>query len=315
MYMIDHQYVFKRVSEHHISDLQIISLSAFGFDPGKSYYINKNSTAAFGIPYLGFIAYSSEGEPAAFYGIYSQPLIKDGRLIHAAQSGDTMTHKAHIGKGLFVHLANLTYQLAKELGVEFVFGFPNENSFPGFQRKLEWKFKEQLVEYRFRVFTFPLSKLVKKMPFLNHIYSVYQRIVLKILSKKGNCFSSSALSSKIGGVNRTQEFYKYKFKFSNFIILLKQINVWLKVDGFLFIGDIQFSNEVDYDLVLKKIKWLAFFLGTDTIIFQTSPDTNLDFAFSKKGKGKKAYFVGFRDLNTTVNPCDYKFVFGDVDTF
>ena len=72
---------------------------------------------------------------------------------------------------------------------------------------------------------------------------------------------------------------------------------------------------MDYTVIMKKIKWLAFFLGTDTIIFQTSPNTNLDVALSKKYLSENAYFIGFRDLNTTVNPCDYKFVFGDVDTF
>jgi hypothetical protein len=308
-------YYFKRITPELYHDLLIISKSAFGFEPGIDYYINKNNTSKFGIPDLGFIAYYKDGTPAAFYGVYSCPLIFNKERFHAAQSGDTMTHKDHMGKGLFTLLAQKTYELAKELGVDFVFGFPNNNSFPGFQKKLDWKFKEQLKEYRLKVATIPLCKLVKRIGILKPLYNLYTRFVIFIFCQKGKTFPNSIIEERVGGVERTDEFYQYKFKFDNFILNLNGINIWMKLDGFLFLGDIERKSNCDYNKLMKKIKRLSFFLGVDTIILQTSPDTFLDNQFKKHFSSTNEYFVGFRDLNIEVKPENFKFVFGDVDTF
>src|SRR6478609_7777542 len=88
-------YRFERINESHYVDLCRISRSAFGFDPGLSFYQNKNKTGSFGERHLGYIAYSATGEPAAFYGVYAHPVEYNGKIISAVQSGDTMTHKNH----------------------------------------------------------------------------------------------------------------------------------------------------------------------------------------------------------------------------
>ena len=57
----------------------------------------------------------------------------------AAQSIDTMTHPRSQGKGVFTKLANACYGIAKERGIQLLYGFPNPSSYPGFVRKLGWK--------------------------------------------------------------------------------------------------------------------------------------------------------------------------------
>src|SRR5262245_30887010 len=125
---IKDEYRFEQVSEASYEDLCYISRSAFGLDPGPDFYRQKNRTEAFGDTHLGYLAYSTSGEPAAFYGVYSCLVECNGKIHRAAQSGDTMTHKNHTGKGLFTRLARMTYDLARQKGVEFVFGSPNYNS-------------------------------------------------------------------------------------------------------------------------------------------------------------------------------------------
>ncbi len=49
---------------------------------------------------------------------------------------NTATHKNHQGKGLFVQLAERTYQNAAEAGYSFVVGVANQNSTHGFIKKL-----------------------------------------------------------------------------------------------------------------------------------------------------------------------------------
>lgn len=49
---------------------------------------------------------------------------------------NTAVHPDYQGKGLFTKLANITYENAEILGYEFVIGVANQNSTPGFIKKL-----------------------------------------------------------------------------------------------------------------------------------------------------------------------------------
>lgn len=63
----------------------------------------------------------------------------DGRIVPALQSIDTLTDENHRGKGLFIKLANRLYSEEALNGFALVYGFPNDNSAPGFFKKLGWK--------------------------------------------------------------------------------------------------------------------------------------------------------------------------------
>lgn len=59
--------------------------------------------------------------------------------VPALQSIDTITDIDHRGKGLFPKLANKLYNDAAQNKFALVYGFPNENSAPGFFKKLQWQ--------------------------------------------------------------------------------------------------------------------------------------------------------------------------------
>jgi hypothetical protein len=313
--MDSNEYRFERINESLYKDLCFISLSAFGFDPGVSYYQQKNLTGEFGETNLGFIAYSLSGEPAAFYGIYSIQVEYNGKFYHAAQSGDTMTHKNHTGKGLFTKLAKMTYALAKEKGVEFVFGSPNANSLPGFVKKLDWVCPEKFNDYRFHTFTFPLAKFAKKFRFCNRLYKPYAGFILRQYKNEENCFNNSVLAKDIPGIRRSDAYFKYKSFSGCRIISIDGIATWIKVDGYLFIGDIDLGKDFNFDHYIKKLKGFCFWMGIDEIIFMTSPGTKVDQIFAAKMQARKGLYVGTVNLGSTLPLEKFKMVLGDVDTF
>ena len=61
-----------------------------------------------------------------------------GRLTKAVFSMTTMTHPDYSGRGIFTYLAEEVYSSCVRQGFSFVYGFPNDNSYPGFTRKLGW---------------------------------------------------------------------------------------------------------------------------------------------------------------------------------
>lgn len=54
------------------------------------------------------------------------------------QSFDTLTLPNYRGRGLFVRLAKIVFERAARDGVAGVYGFPNDASLPGFERRLGW---------------------------------------------------------------------------------------------------------------------------------------------------------------------------------
>lgn len=84
---------------------------------------------------VGFDALSGD-ELAAHYVTIPVSAVYKGEMIKGVLSLNTATHPNHQGKGLFTRLASQTYDLAQSLGYKFVIGVANQNSTPGFLRKL-----------------------------------------------------------------------------------------------------------------------------------------------------------------------------------
>ncbi len=81
----------------------------------------------------------------------------------ALQSIDTITDANHRGKGLFPKLATKLYDDAEANGLELVYGFPNENSAPGFFKKLQWvSFGEAPFMLKPLSFRYFINKFFKK---------------------------------------------------------------------------------------------------------------------------------------------------------
>lgn len=67
-----------------------------------------------------------------------------------AQSMDTMTHPDYRGRGLFTTLAEECFAIAARRGFEVVYGFPNESSYPGFVRRLNFDHAGDVGAWRYR---------------------------------------------------------------------------------------------------------------------------------------------------------------------
>jgi GNAT superfamily N-acetyltransferase len=72
------------------------------------------------------------------YAVIPMPLMVKGELHRAAFSMTTMTHPDYQGRGVFPELASNLFDRCREAGIEVAFGFPNENSYPGFTKRLGW---------------------------------------------------------------------------------------------------------------------------------------------------------------------------------
>ncbi|HET7818339.1 MAG TPA: GNAT family N-acetyltransferase, partial [Bacteroidia bacterium] len=263
--------------------------------------------------YIGYIAYKNDA-PAAFYGVFPCIVEYDGKKIIAAQSGDTMTHPSHQGKGLFIKLAKMTYELAKEKGIEFIFGFPNKNSYPGFVKKLNWVHTENINTYTFKIKTIPLIELAKKLK-LTSLYISYALIFIRRYVSQKTHFNNSIINNENGGLVHDESFFNYKSYTKKFILEIEDILIWLKLDGRLYIGDIETTSLEKFEKALKKLKIICFFIGCNKIQFNISPNTYWDKILKKKYKHQNTLPIGYYNLNSELPLEKIKFTGADFDTF
>jgi hypothetical protein len=81
-------------------------------------------------------------ELVGHYAIVPMPLSSATVRKNSYISMTTMVAESHRKFGLFTQLAQENYARATELGVDFVFGFPNAQSTPGFRKRLNWDLPE-----------------------------------------------------------------------------------------------------------------------------------------------------------------------------
>jgi len=78
------------------------------------------------------------GSIAGYYSVMPLRLKAADCEMLSALSVGTMTHPDYRGKGVFTNLARETYAITRQKGIEFICGFPNDNSYPGFIKNLGW---------------------------------------------------------------------------------------------------------------------------------------------------------------------------------
>jgi GNAT superfamily N-acetyltransferase len=311
------EYTFERVSKQRLQDIKLLYRECFSEEVQIDFLEKKYNTEVFGANNIGYIAYDKSGNPAAYYGVFPCRAQIKNQTYLCAQSGDTMTHPNHRGKGLFVSLAKASYQLARESGIKFVFGFPNENSYHGFVKKLGWIHKENLNVYKLRVFTFPLAYVCRKLSFLNRFYQSYSRFVLKNKFSKRKYFDNPLISNESGGLLRDEVFFNYKDYMKKELIEINGMCVYIKLAGALRVGDIEKTDEESFYKIVKKLKHIARLLGNYAVIFYYSPSVDYDRFLSKKfaSSSSGGLSIGWVDFESGLELDTLKFSQADLDTY
>lgn len=309
-------YRIEQLAENNFVDLVFIYKHAFGKDVEANYLIKKHNTASFGTSNLGFLAYSEDNEPAAFYGVFACEVEYKGQIYLVAQSGDTMTHPNHARKGLFTKLAKHTYEYCKQIGVNLVFGFPNQNSYPGFVKNLSWTHFDDMQAYQIRIKTLPWIRLKNSLKLKQKFHDNYCEFLLRAY-KKGKPFKSSSLETNVPVVDHSSCFFEYKTYEKSFLIEFHGISVWLKTTAmFLNIGDIERCSEALFNKVIKDLKKMAFIMGIPHLRFQCSTNSWLDSNLkTRSSKMESTYAIGGVNFTNIIPMEQLKFTMSDNDTF
>jgi len=243
-----------------------------------------------------------------------------GKKILCAQSGDTMTHKSHRKKGLFIKLAKMTYDTAKKEGIEFIFGFPSNDSFPGFKYKLNWLFPFKMLKFSRFILTFPYGLTKKKLKFNTGKFGYFSNKYLNYInkSKKDPIEIWSKQNNHNFEILRDKKYFFYKNSLpdNKYFLQNENLAIFLKYDGNISIGSILGSvNKSDIKTIFKTLDFLAFMTGSVQIRTYFSPDSDLQKLLSPFGKISKAMPYGYINLSNRYDPSKLNLTFLDYDYF
>lgn len=308
------EFTYKRLEENNLVDLQTVFKNVFKKSLTITYIKEKYDNTLYDGKYLGYLAYNENQEPIGFHGATFYQVEYQGQTITVAQGGDSMTDPRYQGRGLFTKLGEITQELAEKEGLAFIYGFPNQNSYPGYVKKLNWQFTEHMICFQIPVSSIPFEGLCRKLG-LNTFYQKWVKHTLKNLLSADRLLASTVINEEYGGVKRDERFYTYKRYSSNYILSIDGCKVWVKINGAILVGDIEDKSVETKDQVLETLKKLAKKLGVQKIIFQASPNTHIDQYLSKLYKGESTFPVGFYDIQSPIPFQKLKFTYGDLDTF
>lgn len=306
-------YRVERISKERLVDLLVLFESAFNCKPTLSYLEQKFDTQEFGAAFIGHIAYSEDGEPAAYYGLFPIRFKLQDAVVLAAQSGDTMTHRNHQRKGLFTELAKMTYDLARKEGIEFVFGFPGENSLPGFISKLDWRIDGKRRFYRWNVHTLPLAA-VMKMVGLEKVYTCYFRFWARLfgLTKE----MDDIVIDRNNSIVYDKEGLAYRKFSDNYVIRNGGAVVWLKVGRTMEIGCIYNADDHIAARIIKRLRWLCAVTGLIRMSYWCSENhPNLRFIRSHFQEYGSSYYGHLALVDGMPNAPCFLYEACDADTY
>ncbi|MDN3582437.1 GNAT family N-acetyltransferase [Mucilaginibacter flavus] len=307
-------YQISRLSASNLSDVSKLHTAVYNKAPAPGFFDRKYNTAYTLVEHTGFIAYNQELQPIAFYGVIPCFMLIDGKEVLCAQSADTMTHPDYRNKGLFVELANRTFELCVQMGIKFLFGFPNQNSLPGFINKLGWQMAGQMDCFVIPVKAIPIAKLAAKFPVLKKWYSGYVDIMLRKYQLHQAGIPGSVLMEGFDGLSRNNGYLQNKTYSRTHVINVDGGVVWTKINNTLLIGDLSVSP-ANFTLVMSDLIKLAKKLGLQQIQFHTSRGTQLHSLFKLHYKAVDSFPVIFKDLGDDISTDRIRFTFADIDIF
>ena len=131
-----------------------------------------------------------ENDTIGMNGFMAAKFICDSKELYAAQSCDSAVLPQYRGKSVFSSIIKRAQNQLKDEGVDFLFGFPNQNSYPGFI-KLGWKHTVDFSRFFLPVNFYALlrNKIGKKCARIIHkiLNLIFLSKVNRLAKKTYNC--------------------------------------------------------------------------------------------------------------------------------
>jgi hypothetical protein len=268
----------EKLNQERVKDLVYLTTEIYTIQIDEESISKKHLNCHGENKFLGFLAYDLDsGEPAAYYGVFPGFLSYKEKIHLVAQSGDTMTNPKFQKQGLFVHLAKITFEYCKKIGIEIITGLPNNNSYHGFIRYLNFDQFSTFKNLTFHENKYELTRVFKASNVLRKIHLSYAKGIINLFSKNGEKpKNSNRFNKDLAYMVHDEEFYKLKLHPNNKFIRIKGVNVWIRLEqNNISIADIGQSSPDQIKKIIKRLKIILLLSGYRFLNFGATPNSEL----------------------------------------
>lgn len=266
--MADTSYRLERLSPSQFARVAELYKAVHKKSLEPDFFKKKFATEYTGVSNIGYLALDQNDEPAAFYGVFPTLFELENETVLVAQSGDTMTHPDHRRRGLFQKLFEATQELAAANQIQFLFGFPNESSYPGFI-KFGWDEPTQIITFEKNLQSSLVGKAKRRLiksRVQTHLLSDFSQEREK-LENECKFAKTNFFSARVDG-----NFLRYKRFGKNYLADMEGTHVWFQVSDckcILHVGLMSSYDARDFDAVES----LANILHCATVRFDATPQS------------------------------------------
>ncbi|MEO8405865.1 MAG: GNAT family N-acetyltransferase [Chitinophagaceae bacterium] len=298
-------YTIRRIDPVNVGDMNVLYEAVYKKRIHSAHFQRMLAPLYTGIEYVGLIAYDTNGKPVASLCLVPCFIADKHKKILAAQLTDGMTHPEHRKEGLFTKLIDGIILLAKENGIQFIFGFPNQDAAPVLLKA-------------------GLEKLHTMDRFMIPLYGPFERLfnlrrVRHLPFERGmalsteNGFANPAIKEGFAGVVRNADYFNYIGFRNTLIQSVGSAKAWISVRSNLAIGDMEIE-ENNFKEMISKLRSIGRMARVKKMYFQSSPGTKLHTLFSKYYIPVPSFSILYKNLGP--DKVDHiRFSFADIDVF
>jgi hypothetical protein len=306
------QYV--RLSLDNVKELPGLFKEVFGISFSKDYFVTRYFSEHLEKPCWGYLAKIND-EYVGFSGGLFRYFEGNGKRYVGIQSVDAVAKAKSRGHGIFKNILTLIHEDCLKNGYDFIYGFPNPNSYKVMVNKMGFEVVGSLELFRYNLKGLPISKIIHRIPFLTKAYTAYTNRILSKYEKKDGYFPNSAQTGSFFGLARSERYIQYKLKNGNKFIVVENIGVWVKCSSRFLVGDIEINPEVNIEKLLSALKKIALSCGADQIDFKFSPGTFWYEKLSEVVTPQDSHVVIYRPVSTELDWNQFKYTASDFDMF
>ena len=266
---------------------------------------------------ISAVAIDEQANVIAFWGLFPTTVILEGQKRWVAQVGDVAIHPQYRkGFQLFCELGKQVEDFAQEEDIDFLYCFlyGRDNAYPLIHRYLDYDLGPQVNGYYIKVNTYP-SIYLRNIIGIRRLHAFFTSLLVRCMTRKGELEGTWERREGIQ-ILRSAQYLDYKNTHSQIWIRSvggNQLFLKHNKDGSLGVGDLLLDD--DLQQVMKKIKRLAFCVGSRIIHFEFSKTHENDPFFARFFPAVQKRALLTKHLQSERDYTDLAYSFLDTDTY
>lgn len=312
MDIINHSdFEIKRWDESMAEDLKTIHSVTFNTNHSLDTFKQKFAGKFYGLLPVASIAYFKD-KPIGFYGVVIQKFVDGALTFFVGHTCDYITLKDYRKKGIHAALSDYSDRLMQEQGFKFKYSFDNNLS-QAANTQLGWISHSKLKVLEIELLKYPLAKALGRARYILNNGRLIKRLNQKFEEQEN--LENPYIGLGFKGQSYLNEYEKHHTYTNTIRIKVGESQFRIKLDNVAYVACFKSNNPKTFNKDVDTLSHELKNLGIQKLIFQVQKNSFQEALLENRGEFKEGFRISIIKFNYSGNFDDFRFNFGDFDTF